>query len=231
MSQLMGLVFRTVARGTSPFGYRRDRSLGAFGDQSHTACMCNLYRMQASVDELRQAFGAFDGDRSNLGPRDEIYPSQKAPVLRLIKGMLTLDEIEWGVPPPVSASGSVTNVRNLSSPFWRPMLTNPQQRCLVAWTQFCEWTGPKGSKRKVWFERTDTGVSAFAGLSRNTSERPRMAFLTTEVNDTIGAIHPRAIPVILEADSHERWLTGDYDVAAGLARPFDDSRTVTIDES
>lgn len=193
--------------------------------------MCNLYRMRASVDELRQVFGTFDGDRSNLEPRDEIYPGQRAPVLRLVDGTLTLDEIEWGVPPPRSGSRPVTNVRNLSSPFWRPMLTNPEQRCLVPWTQFCEWTGPKGSKRKVWFERTDTAVSAFAGLWRETSEGPRMAFLTTEANDTVGAIHPKAMPVLLEIHAHETWLSGDYDAAVGRAQRFDDGRMATTEEN
>lgn len=186
--------------------------------------MCNLYRMRASVDEIRRVFGAFDGDRANLEPRAEIYPGQAAPVLRMVEGTLTLDEIDWGVPPPASGSRPVTNVRNLSSPFWRPMLSNPAQRCLVPWTQFCEWTGEKGSKRKVWFERTDTPVSAFAGLWRETSDGPRMAFLTTQANETVGAIHPKAMPVLLETDAHKAWLTGDYGVATTLARPFDDRR-------
>ncbi|QWC57973.1 DUF159 family protein [Erythrobacter sp. 3-20A1M] len=190
--------------------------------------MCNLYRMRSSVDEMRQVFGAFQGDRANLKPRDEIYPDQSAPVLRMVDGTLTLDEIEWGVPPPASGSRPVTNVRNLSSPFWRPMLSNPDQRCLVPWTQFCEWTGEKGTKRKVWFERTDTPVSAFAGLWRQTSDGPHMAFLTTQANETVGAIHPKAMPVLLETDTHEAWLTGDYDAATALARPFDDERMMIM---
>ena len=186
--------------------------------------MCNLYRMRSNVDELRHYFGAFEGDRGNLEPGEEIYPGQMASVLRMVNDTLTLDKIEWGVPPPAAASRPVTNIRNLSSPFWRLMLSSPAQRCLVPWTQFCEWTGAKGSKRKVWFERTDTPVSAFAGLWRETDQGPRFAFLTTEANQTVGAIHPKAMPVLLEADSHETWLAGDYETASALARPFDDAR-------
>ena len=113
-------------------------------------------------------------------------------VLRMVDSTLTLDVIEWGVPPPAKGSRRVTNVRNLSSPFSRPMLSNHDQRCLVPWTQFCEWTGEQGSKRKVWFERTDAPVSAFADLWRETSDGPRMAFLTTQADETVGAA--RSIP-------------------------------------
>ena len=193
--------------------------------------MCNLYRMRSNVDELRHFFGAFQGDRGNLEPREEIYPGQVAPVLRLVNDALKLDEIVWGVPPPAAASRPVTNVRNLSSPFWRPMLSSPAQRCLVPWSQFCEWTGAKGSRRKVWFERSDTPVSAFAGLWRETDQGPRFAFLTTEANQTVGAIHPKAMPVLLDADSHETWLAGDYEAATASARSFDDARmTAASDE-
>ena len=44
--------------------------------------MCNLYSMTATVDELRQIFGPFDGDTDNVPPFDEIYPGHQAPVLR-----------------------------------------------------------------------------------------------------------------------------------------------------
>ena len=194
--------------------------------------MCNLYRMRSNVDELRRFFGPFEGDRGNLEPREEIYPGQAAPVLRMVNDTLLLDEIVWGVPPPAAGSRSVTNVRNLWSPFWRPMLSSPAQRCLVPWSQFCEWIGQRGSKRKVWFERTDTPVSAFAGLWRDTEQGPRFAFLTTEANEIVGAIHPKAMPVLLDANDCETWLVGDFEAATALARPFAGARmTATSDQS
>ena len=39
--------------------------------------MCNLYRMTATVDEMRRVFGGFDGDRDNLPSFSEIYPITK----------------------------------------------------------------------------------------------------------------------------------------------------------
>ncbi len=69
--------------------------------------MCNLYRMTATVDEMRRVFGAFEGDRDNLRPFDEIYPNYNAPVLRR-NGLdgLKLEMATWGFPgPQVAGAG------------------------------------------------------------------------------------------------------------------------------
>ena len=89
--------------------------------------MCNLYSMTATVDEMRRVFGSFDGDTANLPAFDEIFPGYMAPVLcRKDGGGLKLEMMKWGFPGPASAgSRPVTNVRNLSSPFWRNALANP----------------------------------------------------------------------------------------------------------
>ena len=89
--------------------------------------MCNLYRMTANVDEMRRLFGPFDGDRDNLPLFDEIYPNYRAPVLRRNgSGGLKLEMMTWGFPGPQASGGRpVTNVRNLTSPFWRSALKDP----------------------------------------------------------------------------------------------------------
>ena len=95
--------------------------------------MCNLYSMTATVDEMRRLFGPFEGDRDNLPPLDNIFPNYRAPVLRRgEEGKLKLEHLTWGFPGPAAARGRpVTNVRNLSSPFWRSALNDPARRCLV----------------------------------------------------------------------------------------------------
>ena len=203
--------------------------LGSDMSPRHDREMCNLYRMTSTVAEMAKVFGSFKGDRSNLASFDAIYPNREAPVLRQVDGALTLDTILWGVPPPAKASRPVTNVRNLSSPFWRSMLNTPERRCLVPVTAFCEWEGEKGSKRKVWFGRTDTPLFAFAGIWRPTEDGPRMAFLTTDANKIVGAVHPKAMPVLLDAAGHDTWLTGDYEAATALARPFEDERMEIVE--
>ena len=198
--------------------------------------MCNLYSMTATVDELRRIFGSFDGDTDNLPPFDEIYPGHQAPVLRRKEdGGLALQMMKWGFPGPVSAgSRPVTNVRNLSSPFWRNALNDPKRRCIVPATSFCEWTAEPDPvtkrKAKVWFGLAEEQppLFAFAGLWRpgdgGLGERgPYMAFLTCEPNATVGAVHPKAMPVMLRPGDVGRWLGGERDDACSLAQPFEDT--------
>jgi putative SOS response-associated peptidase YedK len=193
--------------------------------------MCNLYSMTASVDELRRLFGPFEGDKANLPGFDEIYPGHQAPVLRRTEaGSLKLEMMKWGFPGPASAgSRPVTNVRNLESPFWRTALDRPERRCIVPATRFCEWTAEPDPqtkrKAKIWFGlREETPpLFAFAGLWRPGEDGPFMAFLTCDANDTVGAVHPKAMPVMLRPEHVGRWLDSKRADACELATPFEDT--------
>ncbi|QIK96396.1 SOS response-associated peptidase [Sphingomonas sp. HDW15A] len=193
--------------------------------------------MTATVNELKRLFGPFEGDRDNLPPFDEIYPGKQAPIFRRREGGgLALEMATWGFPGPVAAKGRpVTNVRNLSSPFWRSALERPDRRCIVPVSRFCEWTGEVGKKRKVWFGMTEAHdpLFAFAGLwrpgAKDAADGPFMAFLTCEANGIVGAIHPKAMPVILRPTQAAQWLDGGREDACALAIPFADADMRLID--
>ena len=51
-----------------------------------------------------------------------------------------------------------------------------------------------------------------------------MAFLTCEPNKTVGAVHPKAMPVMLDPGDFGRWLDSDQVNACALARPFPDDQ-------
>jgi putative SOS response-associated peptidase YedK len=78
--------------------------------------------------------------------------------------------MQWGVPlkmkgakgQPTTKQG--TNVRNLSSSFWKSTIGNTAFRCLVPVTEFFEWEGETGSKQERWFSFPSAAVFAFAGV-------------------------------------------------------------------
>lgn len=197
--------------------------------------ICNLYKMTATVDEMKKLFGAFEGDRSNLQSYDAIYPNRAAPVLSSRGATLSLEDMAWGFPGPQAAKGRpVTNVRNLSSPFWRSALANPERRCLVPVTQFCEWSAQPdpetGRKVKHWFGLEDRSAFAFAGIWRPGDETNFMAFLTCAPNQTVGRVHPKAMPVMLKPQDYDQWLTADYEGATSLAQPFPDHDMIEFEK-
>jgi putative SOS response-associated peptidase YedK len=195
--------------------------------------VCNLYNITATVHEMRRMFGPFRGDTSNFPPFGDIYPGRAAPVLRSENGALALDIMTWGFPGPQAAGRRpVTNVRNLSSPFWRSALKDASRRCLVPVTKFCEWTADPDPvtkrKSKIWFGHNEHPLFAFAGIWRPGEETPFMAFLTCSPNDTVGAVHPKAMPVMLDPCDYNRWLNDPHESACELAVPYADARMAIL---
>ena len=159
----------------------------------------------------------------NMPPLPGIFPDYPAPIVRNGAEGRELAYARWGMPSPAFAlkgrktDPGVTNVRNVSSPHWRRWL-GPEARCLVPFTSFSEYeTLPDGKKRPVWFALgEDRPLAFFAGIwTRWTSVRKvkegettndLFAFLTTEANAEVGAIHPKAMPVILTEPGRDRDL-------------------------
>lgn len=184
--------------------------------------MCNLYNATTPVKAIADLFGVTLGAGINLPPLTDIYPKMDAPVVRPEGGGRALTMMRWGFPPPPKGNRPVTNVRNLTSPFWRTWLA--QNRCLVPVTAFCEWTDSR-PKEKVWFRVKDADVFAFAGIWRPWADEEGeaaevMAFLTTEPNALVAPIHAKAMPVIVAPGDYEAWLSAPAGEAVKLARPF-----------
>ena len=66
------------------------------------------------------------------------------------------------------------------------------------------------------FERTVAHVRH----GRYQDGEPRFAFLTCEPNPLVEPLHAKAMPVILQPDEYDGWLSGEYDSVCALASPF-----------
>lgn len=200
--------------------------------------MCNLYRMTSNADAIRQLFGpplgGIDMAGSNLAVLDAIYPDYDAPVIRADATAARLETMRWGWPPFGEVKRPITNVRNLQSPMWRAALRDPQRRCLVPVTAFCEYGAVPDPvtkrKRQHWFALASAQPFAFAGIWRPTDNGPRFAFLTCAPNTLVGAVHPKAMPVMLADEDLGCWLHDDWTLAQAMVRPFDPSLMREVDE-
>jgi putative SOS response-associated peptidase YedK len=134
----------------------------------------------------------------------------------------------------------VTNVRNVKSPHWRRWL-GVQNRCVVPFTSFSENEAlPDGTRPPVWFAFDVTRrLAFFAGIwTRWTSVRKvkegettndLFAFLTTEPNKVVGAIHPKAMPVILTTrEEIDVWMSRPAEEALKLQRPLADDALMIV---
>lgn len=163
-------------------------------------------------------------------------------MLVIENGALTMRTRRWGFPSWKDGSKPITNIRNLDSNWWRgangQYIEKPEYRCLVSFDRFAEWD--KSAKRNAWFE-VDAAMSFFAGFwrpwkgerlkevegqkrrSREVDDWELFAFMTTEPNATVGAIHPKAMPAIITTpDQAQQWLSAAPD-SLNLQRPLPDN--------
>ena len=203
--------------------------------------MCNLFSMTKGQQAIRELAGAMRDTTGNLPMLPGIFPDYAAPIVRTgADGVRELVMARWGMPSPVFAlqgkkvDRGVTNVRNTASPHWRRWLV-PDARCLVPFTSFSEpGLNAEGKSEPVWFALNEgRPLAFFAGIwtgwtsTRKVSEGEvtcdLFAFLTMEPNAEVGAIHPKAMLVILtEAQDLETWLAAPWPEASRLQRPLTD---------
>ncbi|MBV9825480.1 MAG: SOS response-associated peptidase [Alphaproteobacteria bacterium] len=168
--------------------------------------MCNDFGNHIPYDEYLRAFGAlkipvrFPKAAPNLEPRDDIWPTDVAPVVCQTEDGPVFMALRWGFPPGRPKAPPVINFRSEARKF-------PKGRCLVPASHFFEFTGKKSPKTKWQFTKAGEPWFCFAGLWRATPDGSGAAFtlLTTEPGPDVAPIHDRQV-VILNRDDWSSWL-------------------------
>lgn len=178
-------------------------------------------------EEYNELINAHGGGMFNIAP------SHHCPVVRLDKDdKPALSLVEWGLIPswtkgkpkmrPINARSETAT----TSGMFRDALN--RRRCLVPADGFYEWQGAKPPKQPYFIHLKDRKPFMFAGLWErwkpdDTSEPvDTFTILTTSPNGLMAPIHNR-MPVILPADSYDRWLDRDLKASdvLDLLKPFD----------
>ena len=175
--------------------------------------MCGRTALATAPSVLAERFGVSIPDA--YAPRQNIAPSEALLAVRNDQPTAAT-ELTWGFlpewadaptdgPTPINARSETVEEKRLFSEAFSA------QRCLLLADGFYEWAGPERRKQPYRIERVDGAPYAYAGLwshwRGDDAERWSCVILTTEANETVGAIHDR-MPVMLEPGEEQIWLDG-----------------------
>ena len=179
--------------------------------------MCNDYGNRIPYSAYVEAFSHLKipifatGGPPNLEPRDDIWPTDTAPILRRGEKGAELVQLRWGFPPGRPKGPPVINMRSEKRRF-------VHGRCLVPASHFYEFTGEQSPKSKWRFTKAGEEWFCIAGLWRPVKgSSPAFTMLTCEPGPDVAPIHNRQV-VVLERDQWLSWLDPAQPEAA-LLRP------------
>jgi putative SOS response-associated peptidase YedK len=154
-------------------------------------------------------------------------------------GTTTLEPMTWGFPlitadmrarasakgtAPRSKPANNARMDNMGSSFWKRWFEDSKHRCFIPLTEFAEAAGEKGRKTRTWFNVKDQPIFAWAGLWRDSTEWGKVyTGCMTNANKAIQPFHER-MPVLLEIEEWQQWLTVDAHQALRFATPMPAAR-------
>jgi putative SOS response-associated peptidase YedK len=171
------------------------------------------------VDELLAEVSPADAELYR--PRFNVAPSDRHWIIERKSGKRVLLPALWGY---LASGRALINVRGeglSSGKGFREAFR--ARRCVVVSDGFLEWNQ---AKTPFWYHRADGGLVLLAGLCQPASDDPgvsslpptvgaspaRFAVITTRPNHLVSEVHNR-MPVVLERDHIDDWLTGEPSAA------------------
>jgi putative SOS response-associated peptidase YedK len=201
--------------------------------------VCGRFAFYSPAEATAALFGATGN--FDPGPRYNIAPTQDLAAVRGHDGGdgRELVALRWGLVPFWAKEPAVGN-RMINAraetvaekPAYRAAYR--YRRCLVLADGFYEWHR-EGSVKVPWYiSLASEEPFAFAGLwerwtSKETGESLETATLiTTQANDFLATLHHR-MPVILDADRADRWLSGDDELIVSASQECPRLRAWPVD--
>jgi putative SOS response-associated peptidase YedK len=174
--------------------------------------MCNDYGIDIPFRLFVEAFEELgmpldvSGGIPNLEPRDEIWPTERSPVIRLGEAGPRMEMLTWGLPPSRPKTPVVINMRSEGRRFERG-------RCLIPASHFFEFTGARSPKTRWRFTKTGEDWFCIAGITG--ADGGAFSMLTVAPGPDIAPIHNRQVAV-LERTDWRAWLEGGPSAPAML---------------
>src|ERR1051325_866341 len=198
--------------------------------------MCGRYAITMPPEAVREWFRTY-GEIPNWPVYYNAAPATALPIVRQGPGRRQLVLMQWGLVPWFSKDGKISystinaraeSVRTNAS-YREPFKS---QRCIVPASGYFEWTGPKTDRQPHYFTRADGKPMALAGLwdrwrSKDKSETKETFTIVTTAPSKFAAQWHDRMPLILEPDTWDRWLSGDPDAAAALMKPANEDVLVS----
>ena len=167
---------------------------------------------------MRQLFDLPRPPATNLEPKPDVRPTDRAPIVRLdgAGGRELVDLRWWLVPRWAREVKSRYTMFNAAAETLaeRPSYRQPfkSRRCLVPADGFYEWPLIDGHKRKHWLGMKDGRLFAMAGLWERAEQLPdgpleSFTIVTVPANDLVTRYHAKArMPAILDRSMFAAWL-------------------------
>ena len=200
--------------------------------------MCGRFFLQAKLGEVGALFETSTDDAEDLGPRDEIFPTD--PMLAVTSDTARhLGTMHWGMlvtgwaSDPRSASPTLIRHARAETVFEKPTFRDAG-RCVLPVSGWHDWAANGDAKIKLRFTAASEPILALAAVWRSGTAKDgtpvdQFAVITCGPNAEIAEVHHR-MPAIIPISQIDAWLHGDKSEVSQLLRPAPDG-LITIEDA